>query len=315
MASLFLALKALVLWFKILPGMKKTILHFLSLLFLVSCQEEKSSEISQDYLEKHEEFQKKLREEQDYYLSISDVFELDPLAMNSFGTAAENDFQLRDSLAPSNIGQVKFDKDSLVFIASPELEIKDKNDSIIERFPLAPIDDRGHSPVLSFQNYSWYVNSHEKVKLLRILDSLNPEIKKFPGFESYDLDPDFIFQARVNRYKNPKIVEVPMAHDQTMNAEFIGELIFEYKGKAYSLDFMEGNFIMFGDETAKTTTYGAGRYLEFELDESGKAILDFNRAYNPPCSYSGFTTCAYPPQENWLDFEVLAGEKEKLKRK
>ncbi|MCP9198997.1 DUF1684 domain-containing protein [Gramella sp. GC03-9] len=292
--------------------MKNNILLIVSLLFLSSCQQERQLIITKEYLEKHQEFQKAHREEQDYYLSISDVFELDPLGINSFGSSAENVFQLRDSLAPSHIGQLQFEKDSLVFVASPGLEVKLKNDSVIDRFRLASLNDRGHSEVLSYQNYSWYINSHEKVKLLRILDSLNPEIEKFPGFQTYDLDPQFIFKARINRYETPKIVNVRMVGNQSMNAEFIGELIFEHKGQIYTLDFMEGNFIMFGDETSKTETYGAGRYLEFETDENGYAILDFNKAYNPPCSYSGFTTCAYPSEENWLDFAVLAGEKEVL---
>ena len=38
-------------------------------------------------------------------------------------------------------------------------------------------------------------------------------------------------------------------------------------------------------------------------------IIDFNRAYNPPCAFTPFATCAYPPPRNRLAIRVEAGEK------
>jgi uncharacterized protein (DUF1684 family) len=37
--------------------------------------------------------------------------------------------------------------------------------------------------------------------------------------------------------------------------------------------------------------------------------LDFNYLYNPPCAFSDFTTCLYPPRQNNLTFIILAGER------
>ena len=37
--------------------------------------------------------------------------------------------------------------------------------------------------------------------------------------------------------------------------------------------------------------------------------MDFNQAYNPPCSFSPYTTCPLPPKENRLTVPIPVGEK------
>jgi hypothetical protein len=64
----------------------------------------------------------------------------------------------------------------------------------------------------------------------------------------------------------------------------------------------------FTDETSGDETYGAGRYMRVNPDEDGVVFLDFNYAWNPPCSVSEFTTCIFAPKENHLPFKVLAGQ-------
>jgi uncharacterized protein len=40
------------------------------------------------------------------------------------------------------------------------------------------------------------------------------------------------------------------------------------------------------------------------------AVVDFNKAYNPPCVFSPYATCPLPPPQNRLAVRVDAGEKE-----
>ena len=69
-------------------------------------------------------------------------------------------------------------------------------------------------------------------------------------------------------------------------------------------------FVMIADQTTDRETFGAGRYLYVSPpDASGKVVLDFNKAENPPCAFTPFATCPLPPPENSLDFEIKAGEK------
>jgi uncharacterized protein (DUF1684 family) len=66
---------------------------------------------------------------------------------------------------------------------------------------------------------------------------------------------------------------------------------------------------MVGDATNGEETYGSGRYIYVDIPETdGKVHLDFNYLYNPPCSYSEFTTCLLPPLQNRLPFRIEAGE-------
>ena len=55
-------------------------------------------------------------------------------------------------------------------------------------------------------------------------------------------------------------------------------------------------FLIFGDRTNGTTTYGAGRFLyAARPGPDGIAVVDFNKAYNPPCAFTPFATCPLPP--------------------
>jgi len=37
-------------------------------------------------------------------------------------------------------------------------------------------------------------------------------------------------------------------------------------------------------------------------------VLDFNRAYSPPCAFTDFATCPLPPAPNRLSVAIEAGE-------
>jgi len=88
-----------------------------------------------------------------------------------------------------------------------------------------------------------------------------------------------------------------------------------YNGEKHSLDVGSGGFIMVGDQTSGETTYGGGRYLNSDISKgNGKVTIDFNYLYNPPCAFSEFTTCLYPPRQNQLAFEIKAGERIENKR-
>lgn len=68
-------------------------------------------------------------------------------------------------------------------------------------------------------------------------------------------------------------------------------------------------FVPFTDRTSGELTYGGGRYLDIHLKEPDKAVIDFNYAYNPYCAYNPRFSCPIPPKENYIDVEILAGEK------
>jgi uncharacterized protein (DUF1684 family) len=94
-----------------------------------------------------------------------------------------------------------------------------------------------------------------------------------------------------------------------------GALVFDVDGKTYRLDALteqgeEKLFIIFADATSGRETYGAGRYLYADPpDAEGRIVVDFNKAYSPPCAFTNFATCPLPPFQNRLPIAVEAGEK------
>ena len=68
-------------------------------------------------------------------------------------------------------------------------------------------------------------------------------------------------------------------------------------------------FIIFADQTTGRETYPAGRFVYTAWpDENGKTILDFNKAYNPPCAFNAFATCPVASPRNRLRTRIDAGE-------
>jgi len=93
-----------------------------------------------------------------------------------------------------------------------------------------------------------------------------------------------------------------------------GALEFERDGKRWRLEAIgepgRPLFVVFADRTSGRGSYPAGRFLDVPAPNAdGSVVLDFNRAYNPPCAFTPFATCPLPPPENRLDLAVEAGEK------
>jgi uncharacterized protein (DUF1684 family) len=93
-----------------------------------------------------------------------------------------------------------------------------------------------------------------------------------------------------------------------------GAVEFERDGRRHRLEVLaepdaDQLFVIFADRSNGRATYGAGRYLYADRPgPDGQVLLDFNRAYNPPCAFTAHATCPLPPPENRLDLAVEAGE-------
>jgi len=79
------------------------------------------------------------------------------------------------------------------------------------------------------------------------------------------------------------------------------------KGDTTVIDYV---FCPFKDATNRDSTYGGGRYLDFQIDDlARKMYVDFNTCYNPYCAYNTRYSCPIPPHENWLAVRIDAGVK------
>jgi uncharacterized protein (DUF1684 family) len=150
---------------------------------------------------------------------------------------------------------------------------------------------------------------------LRVKDSQADTRKHFVGLDYFPIDPKWRVEARFEPYNPPKNIPITDITGMTSDNPAPGALVFTVDGKEYRLDpiLEQGEkdyFIIFRDTTSRDTTYPAGRYLYASpAGPDGKVIVDFNKAYNPPCSFTPFATCPLPPLQNRLPIRIEAGEK------
>lgn len=147
---------------------------------------------------------------------------------------------------------------------------------------------------------------------VRVKDARAPTRLAFEGLEYFPSEPSLRIEGSfVPHDKTLPIADVTGSVQQTRSP---GTIHFELDGDLLSLDVLEGSpgryFVIFADDTNGLETYGAGRYLYTDAeDENERIIIDFNRAYNPPCVFTDFATCPLPPRQNRLPVAIRAGEK------
>lgn len=171
--------------------------------------------------------------------------------------------------------------------------------------------DDEHPDVVRSGRSSFYVIKRGGKLGVRIKDSNSASLKNFKGMQYFPIDPAFHF-ANARLISEPKKIPILNVVGQTELEDSPGVVEFSYQGKSYQLrPIYEGKtlYFLFKDSTNKTETYQAGRMLNTPLPVDGKVDLDFNRAYNPPCTFTPYATCPLPPKQNQLPFAVNAGEK------
>ena len=147
---------------------------------------------------------------------------------------------------------------------------------------------------------------------IRIWDNQREERRSFPPRQWFPINENFVFAAKYVRYAEPPKVMMPNIFGQIEEWMMDGQVIFEFEGQAQTLDVTEEEdhtlFIQFKDLTSASRTYPPGRYIYTEAVKDGKLTLDFNMAYNPPCVFTPYATCAFAPAQNHLKFAIEAGE-------
>lgn len=141
----------------------------------------------------------------------------------------------------------------------------------------------------------------------------------FSPLKYYDPDPAFLFESKLYRYETQDTVEILGTKGEIRQVIKEGYVKLDFEGTEYRVNVYKGfgpngvvyHSIWFTDKTTGDETYGVGRYLDFEMNEDPDFVydIDFNYAYNPYCSYSAKYSCPIPREEDYLDFQIEAGEK------
>ena len=150
---------------------------------------------------------------------------------------------------------------------------------------------------------------------VRVKDSQNPDRLNFKNTEFYAADVNWRIDAQFEPYKPPKQMPIVNVLNMESAESSPGAIKFTVDGNEYRLDAITEKdeprfFMIIADRTSGKETYPAGRYLYVDPpDASGHVVIDFNKAYSPPCAFTKFATCPLPPKQNRLPFAIEAGEK------
>lgn len=246
---------------------------------------------------------------EDSWLTLVGLHWLEP-GEHRIGSHKANAVVLPASV-PAEVGTLVLKDGKATFAPAVEVTVGDRK--VMEPFELADDTSEGGPSIVQIGSVRFQLIKRGERFALRVKDGEAETRTKFQGLEYFPIDPAWRIEARLEAYHPPK--NIPITDVTWMTSDNITPwaLVFEKNGREYRLDpIIEGDrfFIIFKDETSRDTTYEAGRYLYADQPKEGsKVVLDFNRAYNPPCVFTPFATCPLPPPQNRLPIRIEAGEK------
>ncbi|HEY8171459.1 MAG TPA: DUF1684 domain-containing protein [Dehalococcoidia bacterium] len=229
----------------------------------------------------------------------------------SAGSAPDNDVVLIASL-PARLGSFTVASDEVTFDPAPGAPITINGEAAASAVVLR--DDGAEEPDVIEANGASVVAHRSGTRLsLRVRDPNGERTRAFQGFEWFPISRDYHVLGRFIPDATPRNLPVVNTFGDVDTYETEGTVEFTLNGEVLRLrpfTTEPGRFyFVFNDASSGTETYEAARFLYADLRSDGTTILDFNEAYNPPCSFNPFTTCPIPLPENRLPIKVLAGEK------
>jgi uncharacterized protein (DUF1684 family) len=247
------------------------------------------------------------------WLTLAGLFWLKE-GKNRFGTSPSNEIVLPEGSAPPAAGSFEVKGEQVSVQLEPGVSGRLGPRSLLAG-PLVMKTDRAGAPdVLELGALSMLVIERGGRSAIRLKDRNSPVRKGFTGLKWFDVAEAYRVEAKWVAHPQPKPVRVPNILGQVETMPSPGYAEFTLAGKTLKLDGVledphaEELFFILKDQTSGKDTYGAGRFLYAGLPKAGKVVLDFNKAYNPPCAFTPYATCPLPPPQNWLQVRIEAGE-------
>jgi len=246
------------------------------------------------------------------WLTLVGLHDLKKAGVNTVGSAPGSLVQLI-AKAPARVGELSCTGGKWTFSAVPEAHVTLADSAATPVTTLAVATDREGPPtMLSCGSLLFYVIERDDLCFLRVKDREADVLRAFTGVDRYRVDARW----RVTAHLEPgdAMVKVPNKLGQLTDTPSPGVLVFVLDGRTYRLtptgQAGEELSLIFGDTTNNHGTYGGGRFLDTAAPApDGTVVLDFNKAYNPPCVFTPYATCPLPGARNTLDLPVTAGEK------
>ena len=147
---------------------------------------------------------------------------------------------------------------------------------------------------------------------LRVLDPDAPTRTLLRGIHSFAHDDAWVLRGGFVPAEQGETRVVRSVDGYEREAPAVGAVALEIAGSPVTLTVSagpKGLSAVIADGTSGADAYRF-RFLPIDQpDADGSVVVDFNRAYLPPCAFSDEYVCPLPPAGNRLSVRVEAGER------
>jgi len=242
------------------------------------------------------------------WLPLAGLFWLKP-GENSFGADAKNAIVFPKGPAHAGSFTLRGQVVTVKFAPGVNAVITGKPATTAELQP----DTADNPTVVELGNLRFHAIIRGERVGIRLKDLDSDAVRQFRGAQFFPLDLSYRVTASFLPSDGKQTVDVPNVLGDVSPTPIAGTAVFKLNGQELRLtdlggDAAKGLFFVFSDPTSKTDTYPGGRFLKTSPVINGTVVLDFNRAYNPPCAVTPYATCPLAPKENRLSVAIPAGE-------
>lgn len=231
--------------------------------------------------------------------------------INTVGSDPASDVALPESV-PAQVGIIDFHDGKATFTATTETPVQ------IDGAPVQTADlhhDQSSSgaTLVNVGSVTFHIIKRGEQYGVRVRDSESESRRTFGGRAWFPTDERYRVAATFVPHPSERIMEVENSIGKSTELTNPGCVEFELNGQPVRLEVFNAGenrvWSIFRDGTSGKTTYGAGRFVYANFNADGTVDLDFNKAYHPPCSFTYYATCPFPPRENVLSLPIEAGER------
>ena len=228
---------------------------------------------------------------------------------NTVGSDPSADVLLPEN-TPKGLGTIEFRDNTATLHVNTDISVLVDSESVTTAVLRDDGDPRGASRVEIGAILFTVIQRGDQYGV-RVRDRNHPARQRFTGRIWYPIDPNYRVRAIYIQHPEPRTLQIMSVAGVITPITNPGYVEFALNGQHIRLEaFNEGgDDLWFVFRDANPQVYRASRFMYAPITPDGSAILDFNKAYNPPCAFTAYATCPLPLKENILSISIEAGEK------